>query len=74
MKFKNLKFSNSLNFYQPFSILNILQTGKTEHSIYFSRAPLGTSSKKVAKTGPSFSPTEAANSIPLESKPLIFRG
>ena len=74
MKFKNLKFSNSLNIFQSFSIPNTLQTGETEHNIYFSRAPLGTSSEKVAKTGSPFSPIEAANSIPLESKPLIFRG
>src|ERR1043166_4233381 len=36
-------------------------------SSYFNRAPLGTSSVKVAITGLPASPTEAASSIPCDS-------
>ena len=34
---------------------------------YFSLAPFGTSSEKVAITGLSFSPTEAASNMPCDS-------
>ena len=42
--------------------------------VYFSFAPLGTSSRKLASTGWPSSPTEAASSMPLDSSPRILRG
>ncbi len=40
----------------------------------FNFAPLGTSSRKLANTGWPSSPTEAASSMPFDSKPRILRG
>src|SRR5258708_38188661 len=43
------------------------------HTRYFRRAPMGTSSKKAARTG--FPPSrEAATIMPLDSKPRSLRG
>src|SRR5690348_462964 len=41
---------------------------------YFSRAPMGTSSRKLARTGWPLSPTEAATIMPFDSMPRSLRG
>jgi hypothetical protein len=41
---------------------------------YFSRAPLGTSSRNVASTGFPSSPSEAATTMPFDSTPRSLRG
>ena len=48
-------------------------TGSTRSPDYFSLAPFGTSSPKVARTGRPPSPTEAATIIPFDSTPRILR-
>src|SRR6185436_19066790 len=52
----------------------LLREGPSAEPLHFNLAPLGTSSRKLANTGWPSSPTEAASSMPLDSRPRILRG